>query len=337
LSNRGALFTQVVKGTSRDGFDAEWREIALVSVEGEKLNRCELFDEADIDKAIARFEQLNSPVPQPDNAATRIWKPLKDAFNHRDMDRFLALITSDGRVDDRRNGLRALHEGTERMKAVHALFEAPPKSWQMEIHPVAIRGAGLSLIRQTYYDTEEVGRPITVETFTLTELAEDGRLRDIVLFDPDDLHHALDELTARWIASGEVAHPEVIEAYMQILQKLNRHDWDAYFAGLADATYVNHRQLGAGETIADFTTSVTVIASLVPNVCVEPAEILTYTASGAVGNLLAKGVTSDGVEVEIPMVMLGLFDGDRLTHFELFDAHERDLALARFAELNASR
>ena len=33
------------------------------------------------------------------------------------------------------------------------------------------------------------------------------------------------------------------------------------------------------------------------------------------------------------MVLLGLFDGVRLTHFELFDADKRDLALARFDEL----
>ena len=39
--------------------------------------------------------------------------------------------------------------------------------------------------------------------------------------------------TARWIASGEVAHPEVIEAYLQIVQELNRHDWDAWIASLA--------------------------------------------------------------------------------------------------------
>jgi hypothetical protein len=33
------------------------------------------------------------------------------------------------------------------------------------------------------------------------------------------------------------------------------------------------------------------------------------------------------------MLMLGLFDGDRLTHLETFDPDQRDLALARFDEL----
>jgi hypothetical protein len=71
-----------------------------------------------------------------------------------------------------------------------------------------------------------------------------------------------------------------------------------------------------------------------PNVWVEPAETLKCSASGAVGDMLVKGTSPDGVEVEIPMLMLGLFDGDHLTRFELFDPEQRDLALARFDELN---
>ena len=40
-------------GTSQEGFDAEWRRIQLLTVEGDQIDRCELFDEADIDAAFA--------------------------------------------------------------------------------------------------------------------------------------------------------------------------------------------------------------------------------------------------------------------------------------------
>ncbi len=43
------------------------------------------------------------------------------------------------------------------------------------------------------------------------ELGDDDLMRDTVSFDPDDLDDAFAELTARWIASGEVAYPEIIE------------------------------------------------------------------------------------------------------------------------------
>ena len=58
LSHLGAVVTQVMKGTSRDGFDAEWREVDILTVEGDLINRGELFDEADIDAALARFDEL---------------------------------------------------------------------------------------------------------------------------------------------------------------------------------------------------------------------------------------------------------------------------------------
>ena len=51
LSNLGALVTHAAYGTSQEGFEAEWRAIDLLTVEGELINRLEVFDEADLDAA----------------------------------------------------------------------------------------------------------------------------------------------------------------------------------------------------------------------------------------------------------------------------------------------
>ena len=59
LSDIGAVVTQVLAGASRDGFDAEWREIGLFTFDGDLLSRCELFDEEDLDAALARFHELD--------------------------------------------------------------------------------------------------------------------------------------------------------------------------------------------------------------------------------------------------------------------------------------
>ena len=72
LSNLGAVVTQAGHGTSKEGFDAEWREIHLMTVEGELFNRSEIFDEADVDPALARFAQLSRPAPRLENAASRV-------------------------------------------------------------------------------------------------------------------------------------------------------------------------------------------------------------------------------------------------------------------------
>ena len=59
LSDIGAVFSRWSKGTSREGFDAEWRAVDLMTVEGGLINRGEIFDEADLDAALARFDELN--------------------------------------------------------------------------------------------------------------------------------------------------------------------------------------------------------------------------------------------------------------------------------------
>ena len=113
LGDLGAVFTQASHGTSQAGFDAEWRLVELVTIDGDLANRGELFDEAQIDAALARFDELNRQAkPSLDNAATpRRGSELVEVYNRHDIDGWLALTTTDGRVEDRRKGLRFFHIG----------------------------------------------------------------------------------------------------------------------------------------------------------------------------------------------------------------------------------
>jgi hypothetical protein len=63
LSNLGAVVTHTAYGTSPEGFDAEWRMVGLLAFGADPTNRCEIFDEADIDAALARFDELSRPAP----------------------------------------------------------------------------------------------------------------------------------------------------------------------------------------------------------------------------------------------------------------------------------
>ena len=63
LTDLGAVVTQSLSGTSQEGFQAEWRMVDLVTLEGDLMNRSELFDEADLDTALARFDELDRPAP----------------------------------------------------------------------------------------------------------------------------------------------------------------------------------------------------------------------------------------------------------------------------------
>ena len=39
-------------------FDAEWRGVEIMTVDGDLLSRAEVFDEADLDAALAKFDEL---------------------------------------------------------------------------------------------------------------------------------------------------------------------------------------------------------------------------------------------------------------------------------------
>ena len=58
LNSFGAVITHEGHGSSQEGFDAEWRAIDFLTVEGDRITGCEIFDEADLDAALARFEEL---------------------------------------------------------------------------------------------------------------------------------------------------------------------------------------------------------------------------------------------------------------------------------------
>lgn len=60
LTESGAIVASTTRGTSHEGFDAEWHELELVTVEGPVVTRCEIFDASDLDVALAQFDELRS-------------------------------------------------------------------------------------------------------------------------------------------------------------------------------------------------------------------------------------------------------------------------------------
>jgi hypothetical protein len=229
-----------------------------------------------------------------------------------------------------------VHTGSARQQAVRAVFEEAPASWRMHAEPIAIRGSRLELTRESYCDIDDADRPIVVEFLHVMELGDDDLIRDIVSFDPDDLDDAVAQLTARWITSGEVAYPELIEAVDRINATINRHDWDGVATHFVGAEYVNHRQLGhaVNGTIDDWLSSLQTTGSQVPNLWVELAEVLARSAIGIVGRMALKGTSTDDLAIEIPLVVLILLHGERVTRLEAFDEDQRELALARLQEFN---
>ena len=58
LTGRGAVVTHIARAVSHEGLDAEWHITNVITVDGNLINRCEMFDAADLDVALRRFEEL---------------------------------------------------------------------------------------------------------------------------------------------------------------------------------------------------------------------------------------------------------------------------------------
>ena len=63
LSDLGVVVTHTARAISNEDFDAEWRMITIFTIDDNAVTRTETFDEADLDTALARFDELGRRAP----------------------------------------------------------------------------------------------------------------------------------------------------------------------------------------------------------------------------------------------------------------------------------
>jgi class 3 adenylate cyclase len=330
LSELGVVVTRAVNGRSQVGFDAEWREIDVLTIDGDLINRCEVFDETDVDAALARFEELSAPTPRLENTATRTWTRLADAFNRRDIVDFLALTTADGRQDDRRKGLHALLEGPGRRQGVRALFEVLPSSWRVEVEIIATRGSQLCLTRERYRDAENADCPITAELLTVMEVTDGGLVRDTVDFDSVDIDAALDELESRYLAGEAAPHAHTWSVIAKAYAGFNQRE---PLATTLDWGSVDHRR-GAAFAPGDMNAYLQAAWDDSPDTKIYIAAVHRLSNLGVVVTHVAHGISREGFGAKWRDVHVLTVEGDAIGRFELFDEADIDAAIARFDEIS---
>jgi hypothetical protein len=328
LDNLGAVFTQVARGTSQEGFDAEWRIVEFMTAEGDLISGAEFFDEADIDAALARFDELSVSAPQLENAATRTWRQIVDAINRRDADGFHALSSADGELEDRRKGLRASHEGSERWRAAEAMCRTP-ESWHLEVEPIALRGHRLGLTRERWRDTDEADRPITVESLTLTEVTRDELAHHTLVFDPDDIDAAFAELDARYLAGEAAGYAHTWAVIAEAYASIRRHELPPAMSGCVNIDHRGAAAFAPGELVAWIRAGLEIDQTFGPHVEV----VHRLTKRGAVVTYAAQGTSPEAFDAEWREISLSIVNGDMIVRCELFDETDLDAALAKFEQL----
>ena len=229
LSDLGAVVTAAAYGTSQEGFDAEWRMIDLFTVEGDLISRCEIFDEADLDAALARFEELQPQAPRLENAASQVAERLRAHFAARDWD---AMAENAGRRLFQSTiavGSWARESDTVETPRSRTCGRSPTcrsREHDVDGHRDP-RGAPCPQSVSASRTADQRPEAFLTEMLDIVEINADERIVASVMFDLDDIDAAFEELDARYLAGEAAAHARTWSVIAEGYAAFNRHEMPA--------------------------------------------------------------------------------------------------------------
>lgn len=328
LSDLGAVVTHFAHGSSQEGFDAEWRDIHLVLVDGEILCHSELFDEADCHVALTRFDELSQSVPRLENSATRAFGRFESSFCARDWDAIADAATDNLSIDDRR---RIVNVGIRygRETAVGDLQATADIGFALTTSGVtATRGERLALVRVRGSGADP--EAIQNDALNVVEVDADGRTVAVVVFDPDDIDAAFEELDARYLAGEAAAHAHTWSVIARNATAFNQRE---PLMTTQDWVTVDHRRATAFEP-GDITPYIHATWDVAPDINLYIEAVHGLNDLGAVFTQGLQGTSQEGFDAEWRDVIILTVAGEQLSRLEVFDEADLDAALARFDELS---
>ena len=156
---------------------------SVLTVEGDLINRCEIFDEADLDAALARFEELSRPAPRLENAASRVDKRFRRASPPATGTRMAEMLSDGFAIEDRR---RVVNTGTCRVEmpncGVHAYGVADRRECDINGHCDPRQSASPYVITD-FRDRDQRPDAFRIEMLAVVEIDADERMAAVVVFD----------------------------------------------------------------------------------------------------------------------------------------------------------
>ncbi|MHB8464606.1 MAG: nuclear transport factor 2 family protein, partial [Acidimicrobiales bacterium] len=340
LTERLALTESVAAEASTSG------PTLLLTAFGEDglVQRVDLYEPADADAALTRFDELTTGRRVGDTDADS--GPIADASEHlrqlwewilaSKWDAVAAHLADDALLDDRRPIVGARADGRE---AVMSIFRSAVEAGvrRVEIRPLATRGRRLSLLQLVY-----VGAEGEVESIGLHEVDGDGKLVRGYGFDPADPDAAFDELDARYLAGEGAPCSSAIRVMVDANAAYNREDWAAHRSFYADDCAIRDRRLtpqvleqlaGPGDLVRAFAA----LRDLASHIQSRIVAFHAVSSTGAVAACHRTAVGHDGAEIENETIAVYRVRDGQFVALEFYAADELPAALRRFAELEADR
>ncbi|WP_156751283.1 nuclear transport factor 2 family protein [Mycobacterium sp. 1245111.1] len=330
LSDLGAVVTHTARGMSSENFEVEWRMIDIFTVDGDCISGCEMFDEADLDAALARFDQMHPQSPRLENAASQVAERYWSYFAARDWDNMAELLADDISTDDRR---RVVSAGSQRgrdfdIASMRALADIGVTNAALSV--IATRGGRLALSRIRLSGRDQRPDAFHSEALGIAEIDADGRLVAHVAFDPEDVRSAFAELDARYLAGEAASHSQTWSALTRAYALINRHELPST---TPDWVNIDHRR-GRAFVAGDMSRNIRAAWQLAPNTSFYFEAVHRLSNLGVVVTSATHGTSFEGFDAEWRQIDVLMFADDRISRCELFDESDLDAALARFDELH---
>src|SRR5262249_20257264 len=155
------------------------------TLNGDLVNRCEVYDEADHDRAMARFDGLNRPARQLENAASEVDARYWTCFAARDWAAMAETLADDICTEDRRRVVNTggRHGRDAETADMRATADTGTQTGTRTV--IAIRGQRLALSRIVLSGRDKRPDAFHTEVLGIIEINADNRMVAHVAFDAD--------------------------------------------------------------------------------------------------------------------------------------------------------
>jgi hypothetical protein len=317
ISENGIVMVLEITGSGTEAAQFEMLFGGHSIVVDGRLTRVEWFPLEKLEDVLRRFDELqDTPRPgPPPNVAAQVARHVADLQLAFDWDAVAAAHTPDLLVDDRRPGIRMRVEGNDRLLELAKAQEAVS---EIELTLLATRGESLCLHRSRFAGSSDPAGPFEVEVLEVNEVTEDGRIRADIIFDPDDLDGAFEELDRRF-AEGEGAQcHDVLAATSAFIAGIRDRDATAV-ASLyqRDARIADHRPVGWGDVgPEDYGRLLQSFFDLSHDFDARITAVLRLSPRGAVVTMQGTGTDALGGRFDIDTCQLFLTSNGKITRHE---------------------
>jgi class 3 adenylate cyclase len=323
----------VLRERATNAADGEFDNVLITmkTFRDELVARSEIFNEDQLDEALARLAAFAAQRGVQENACVDVSTRLTEHVMHGELAAARGLITDDIVVADRRRGLETTVRGPDMLLGGMAEEVA---DLRVVSHTIATRGDRLALFHRVASGRFQQGGTSEVEALVLCELDASARCCANVRFDVDAHDAAIAELEERFLAGEAASHADVWRTISTWMAATREQRWSDAAALAPRIELFDHRPASFGMLRSqEVQRLAAAYAEITPGIGGVIANVSRVDGHGAVVMFWHESKQARATEGPIWATVLVANGG--IARLELFAEDARDAALRRLDELRS--